>query len=212
MLETHPPSYKVVYYPDRTTKILVYFTGFLVCDLSSRSLMMFQCNVASYSLLNTYQKRCQPIYVYSRVARLVRYHKPPPLRPMWFLNPGLVLRRRSRRTLWRNICLNSSAIFTIIPRQTHPGHSTIHNHFLSIDKARIITREEHDHLRLFNRLPEPARGEMNLPALPLLLIIPEPILQQRRIQRRGTQRIEPIPYHYQQPPPPSSHRKGTHLL
>lgn len=64
---------------------------------------------------------------------------------------------------------------------------------MTIDKAALVAREEHHGPRLLHRLPEPPHREVNLPPQPLLLVIPQPILQQRRIQRRRAQRVEPEP-------------------
>lgn len=61
---------------------------------------------------------------------------------------------------------------------------------MSIHKAALITGQEHNRMRLLNRLTEPTRGEVDLPPVTLGLIITQPILQERRVQRRRAQAVE----------------------
>lgn len=69
-------------------------------------------------------------------------------------------------------------------------HSNRRNAYLAINKARLITGQEQDGLRLLNSLTKPSTREMNLSSMSLRHIITQPILQKRSIQRRGTKCIE----------------------
>lgn len=75
-------------------------------------------------------------------------------------------------------------------RDIRLGHATINDEIRPIDERALIRGKEQNRLRELNRLPEPSRGEMDLAPHSLLLVIAQPVLQKRRVQRRGTQRIE----------------------
>ncbi|KLP05082.1 Uncharacterized protein Y057_13151 [Fusarium fujikuroi] len=62
---------------------------------------------------------------------------------------------------------------------------------MSIDKARLIARQEQDSLRLLNGLTKPPHREVNLTSVTLLLIITEPVLQERCVKRRRAKVVEP---------------------
>lgn len=71
------------------------------------------------------------------------------------------------------------------------GHTTIDRKVMSIDKARLIARQEQNSLRLLNSLTKPPHREMNLTSVTLLLIITEPVLQERCVKRRRAEVVEP---------------------
>lgn len=61
---------------------------------------------------------------------------------------------------------------------------------MTIHKACLITGQEQHRLRLLNRLTKPTRGKVNLPTQTLGLVITQPVLQQRRVERRRAQAVE----------------------
>lgn len=73
------------------------------------------------------------------------------------------------------------------------GHTTIHHKVMAVDKAAVIAGQEQNRLRLLNGLPESASREVHLSPVSFGLVIAQPILQQRGVQRRRAQAVESIP-------------------
>lgn len=93
-------------------------------------------------------------------------------------SPGsVVLGRWGRRSLRRDISL---------------GHATINNKIGAVDEAGLITGKEHDSVSLLDSLTEAAGREVHLASVPLLLVVTQPVLQQRCVERRRTQAVEAI--------------------
>lgn len=98
-----------------------------------------------------------------------------------------VLGRSRRWSLGRHVGLESVSGFHPLGMNRqwirqwlrYLAHPPIHDKVTPIDKAALVTGEEDDRIRLLDGLPEPARGEVNLTAETLGLVITQPVLEKR---------------------------------
>lgn len=67
----------------------------------------------------------------------------------------------------------------------------IESAYLSVDEAGLITGQEEHGLSLLNGLSESSSWEVNLSPQTLWLVISEPILQERSVERSRAERVEP---------------------
>lgn len=76
--------------------------------------------------------------------------------------------------------------------KTYLSHSTINNEISTVDEAALVTGKEKHSLSLLNRLTKAPSWEVHLASVALGLIITQPILKERRVQRRRAKRVEPV--------------------
>lgn len=71
-----------------------------------------------------------------------------------------------------------------------PGHTTVNDKVAAVDEAGLIGSQEQDSLGLLNSLAETAGGEVDLAPVALRLVISEPVLEERSVQRRRAKSVE----------------------
>ena len=59
------------------------------------------------------------------------------------------------------------------------GHTTVHYEVGRVHKAALVAGEENDCMRLLDGLAKASGGEVDLAPEPLLLVVSQPVLQQR---------------------------------
>jgi hypothetical protein len=73
---------------------------------------------------------------------------------------------------------------------TNLGHATVDDKVSSVDKAALITGQEDNSVCLLNSLTETSSREVNLTTLALGLVITQPVLQERSVERSRAQSVE----------------------
>lgn len=71
-----------------------------------------------------------------------------------------------------------------------PGHATIDNEVAAIDKASLVRGQKQNSLGLLNSLAKATRGEVNLTPVALGLVVSQPVLEERSVQRRRAEGVE----------------------
>jgi len=70
------------------------------------------------------------------------------------------------------------------------GHATVNNEVAAVDKAGLVGSQEQDSLCLLDSLAETARWEVNLTPVTLGLVISQPVLEERCVERRRAESVE----------------------
>ena len=92
-----------------------------------------------------------------------------------FRSPGQVLRSLRRRSFGSHV---------------RPRHPAVDDKVGTVHEGRLVARQEQHCLRQLDRFSETAGGEVDLAPVPLLLVVAEPVLKERGVQRRGAERVE----------------------
>lgn len=70
------------------------------------------------------------------------------------------------------------------------SHATVNNKVAAIDEASLVRSQEQNSLCLLNSLTETARGEVDLTPVTLGLVVSEPVLEKRSVERRRAEGVE----------------------
>ena len=70
------------------------------------------------------------------------------------------------------------------------GHATINNEVAAIDEAGLVGCQEQDSLCLLDSLAETARGKVDLTPVTLGLVVSEPVLEKRGVERCRAESVE----------------------
>lgn len=70
------------------------------------------------------------------------------------------------------------------------GHATIDNEVAAVDEAGLVRSQEQNSLCLLDSLAETTRGEVDLTPVALGLVVSEPVLQQRGVERCRAESVE----------------------
>jgi hypothetical protein len=70
------------------------------------------------------------------------------------------------------------------------GHATVNNKVAAVDEAGLVGSQEQNSLCLLNSLAETARGEVHLTPVTLGLVVSEPVLEKRSVERRRAESVE----------------------
>jgi hypothetical protein len=70
------------------------------------------------------------------------------------------------------------------------GHATVNDKVAAVDKAGFVRSQEEHGLCLLDSLTEAASGEVNLTPVALGLVVSEPVLQERGVQRCRAECVE----------------------